>query len=42
MGKKVFVGIGIVLGLALVATVVIFHTPYGQDTFQMIRKLHGK
>lgn len=42
MGKKVLIGIGIVAGLALATTVVIFHSPYGQETFQMIRKLHGK
>ncbi len=42
MAKKLMIGVGIVLGLALVGVVFIMHSKEGQETFQMIRKLHGK
>lgn len=42
MAKKILVGVSIVCGVAVVGLAVLMHSSYGRETYQMIRKMHGK
>lgn len=42
MAKKIMVGVAIFIGVAVVGLAVLMHSSYGRETYDMIRKLHGK
>ena len=42
MAKQILIGIGIVLGVLFVGTLVVLHTSDGKEVMQFMRKLHGK
>jgi hypothetical protein len=42
MAKKVVLGVVIFAAVAVVGLAVLMHSSYGRETYQLIRKMHGK